>query len=247
MEQSDLLTPGPGNIFTLTLRADTIQSHVDDAIFNAPLVSQVATLQTGDSITDTGTGGTLNAVFNPVALNLIGAAIHGVSTWNLTNMGTWGTPQWITGGSLVTGLVVLNAINSNAPLVVGVTGAALSHALTTVSLRNTVSDLTTVIAPSALLGSSNTLAVNLHDAGTSSTPSVLTVGPDSNATNGYETWRINATGDNWVTLSQGSATSATSIIISGSGNLHLFGNNGFPNVLTVDVISATIAVSLAGF
>ena len=139
MEQPDLPSPGPGNTFTLSLRADTIQTEANNAIFNAPLVSQVATLQTGDSITDTGTGGILNAVFNPVALNLIGAAIHGVSTWNLTNVGTWGAPQWITGGSLVTGVVTLNAINSNAPLVVGVTGAALSRALTTVTLRNTMS------------------------------------------------------------------------------------------------------------
>jgi hypothetical protein len=239
--------PGPGNIFTLTLQADMIQTHVNNAIFNAPLVSQVATLQTGDSITDTGTGGTLNAVFNPVALNLIGAAIHGVPTWNVTNVGTWGAPQWITGGSLVTGLLTLNAINSNAPLVVGITGASLSRALSTVTLRNTTSDLTAAIAHSALLGSGNTLEVNLHDAGTSSTPSVLTVGPDSNATNGYDTWRINATGDNWVTISQGSAKSATLITISGSGNLHLFGNNGFPNLVTVDVISTAIAVSLSGF
>jgi hypothetical protein len=246
MEQPDLPSPGPGDTFTLSLRADTIQTQANNAIFNAPLVSQVATLQTGDSITDTGTGGILNAVFNPVALNLIGAAIHGISTWNLTNMGTWGSPQWITGGSLVTGVVTLNAINSNAPLVVGVTGAALSRALTTVTLRNTVSDLTVVIAPSALSGSGNALAVNLLDSGTNSTRSVLTVGPDSNATNGYETWHINATGDNWVTLSQGSATSATSLIISGSGNLHLFGNNGFPNLVTVnDIFSGTL--NLSGF
>jgi hypothetical protein len=236
----------PGNTFTLTLRTDTIQTQANNAVFNAPLVSQVATLQTGDSITDTGTGGTLNAVFNPVAVNLIGAAIHGVSTWNLTNVGTWGAPQWITGGSLVTGLVTINDLNSNAPLVVGVSGAALSHALTTVTLRNTMSDLTAVISPSALSGSSNSLAVNLHNAGTSSTPSVLTVGPDSNATNGYETWHINASGDNWVTLSQGSATSATSLIISGSGNLHLFGNNGFPNLTTINDTS-TGTTSLSGF
>lgn len=235
-----------GNTFTLTLRTETIQTQANNAVFNAPLVSQVATLQTGDSITDTGTGGTLNALFNPVAVNLIGAAIHGVSTWNLTNVGTWGAPQWITGGSLVTGVVTINDLNSNAPLVVGVTGAALSHALTTVTLRNTVSDLTAVIAPSALSGSGNSLAVNLHDAGTSSTPSVLTVGPDSNATNGYETWHINASGDNWVTLSQGSATSATSLIISGSGNLHLFGNNGFPNLTTINDTS-TGTTSLSGF
>ena len=246
MDQPDLSTPGPGNIFTLTLRTDTIQTQANNAIFNAPLVSQVATLQTGDSITDTGTGGTLNAVFNPVTLNLIGAAIHGVSTWNLTNVGTWGAPQWITGGSLVTGVVMLNVINSNAPLMVGVAGAALSRALTTVTVRNTVSDLTAVIAPPALSGSGNTLLVNLHDAGTNSTPSVLTIGPDANAINGYGTWHISATGDNWVTISQGSATSATSIIISGSGNLHLFGNNGFPNLATINDTS-TGTTSLSGF
>ena len=77
-------------------------------------------------------------------------------------------------------------------------------------------------------------------------PSVLTVGPDSNATNGYETWHIDATGNNWVTLSQGSATSVTSLIISGSGNLHLFGNNGFPNLTTVNEVS-TGTVTLSGF
>ena len=248
MEQPDFSIPGPGpgTIFTLTLRVDTIQTQANNAIFNAPLMSQVATLQTGDSITNTGAAGALNAVFNPVALNLIGAAIHGVSTWNLTNLGTWGAPQWIAGGSLVTNVLTLNAINSNAPLAVGVTGAALSHALTAVALSNTTSDLSALITPSALSGGGNTLAVNLHNAGRTNAPSALTVGPDSNVTNGYETWHINTTGDNWVTISQGSATSATSIIISGTGNLHLFGNNGFPNLVTINDTS-TGTLTLSGF
>jgi hypothetical protein len=250
MEQPDRLTPGPapGSTFTLTLRADTIQTQANNAAFNAPLVSQVATLQTGDSIIDTGTGGTLHAVFNPVAVNLIGATIQGIATWNLTNVGTWGAPQWITGGSVVRGLVTLNGINSNAPLVVGVAGAALSHALTAIGLTNTASDLTALIAPSALSGSGNTLTVNLHNAGTNSVASVLTVGPDSNATNGYEAWHLNATGNNWVTLSQGSATSATVITISGSGNLHLSGDaNGFPNLATIDTGSFAGTVTITGF
>jgi hypothetical protein len=68
---------------TLTLQTDIINVHGNNAVFNAPLVAQVATLQTGDSIIDTGTGGTLNAFFNPVTLNLLGASIQGVPTWNL--------------------------------------------------------------------------------------------------------------------------------------------------------------------
>ena len=250
MNQSDSPTPGPAPVgtFALTLRADTIQTQANNAVFNALLVSQVATLQTGDSIIDTGTGGTLNAVFNPVAVNLIAATIHGVATWNLGNVGTWGAPQWITAGSLVTGLVTLNAVNSNAPLVVGVTGAALSHALTTIGLSNTVSDLTALIAPSALLGSGHALTVNLHNAGTNSIPSFLTVGPDSNATDGYEAWHLNATGNNWVTLSQGSATSVTVITIAGSGDLHLSGSpTGFPNLATIDVGSFAGPVNITGF
>lgn len=250
MEHPDGPTPGPapGSTFTLTLRADTILTQANNAVFNAPLVSQVATLQTGDSIIDTGTGGTLNAIFNPVGVNLIGATIQGVATWNLTNLGTWGAPQWISAGSLVRGVVTLNGVNSNAPLVVGVTGAAFSHALTAIGLINTASDLTALVAPSALSGSGNILVVNLHNAGTNSAASVLTVGPDSNATNGYEAWHLNATGNNWVTLSQGGATSAAAITISGSGNLHLSGSaNGFPNLVTIDTGSFTGTVALTGF
>ncbi len=41
--------------------------------------------------------------------------------------------RWLAG----IGLQVLNDINSNAPLVVGVTGAALQTALTTVGVSNT--------------------------------------------------------------------------------------------------------------
>jgi hypothetical protein len=74
------------------------------------------------------------------------------------------------------------------------------------------------------------------------------VGPDSNATNGYEAWHLNATGDNWLTLSQGSATSATVIIISGSGNLNLSGSaNGFPNLTAINAASYTGNLSVTGF
>jgi hypothetical protein len=117
----------------------------------------------------------------------------------------------------------VNAVNSNAPLVVGVPGAALLHALTAIGLTNTSSDLTALIAASALSGSGNALGINLHNAGTNNVASVLTIGPDSNPTNGYETWNLDATGNNWVTLSQGSATSLAAITVSGSGNLHLSG------------------------
>jgi len=242
-----VLAQASGPTFTLTLQTDTIQTKANNAVFNAPLVSQVATLQTGDSIIDTGSGGTLHAVFNPVIVNLIGAAIQGIPTWNLTNVGTWSAPQWIACGSLVGGLQILNDIRSIAPIVVGVTGASLSHALTTIGLTGTASDLTALIAPSALSGSSNTLTVNLHNAGTSSSGSVLTVGPDGNAANGYDAWHLNATGNNWVTLSQGSATSATFFKISGSGMLRLFGNNGWPNLASVDASTFTGNLFLSNF
>jgi hypothetical protein len=127
---------------TLTLQTDIMKTHSNNAVFNAPLVAQVATLQTGDSIIDTGTGGTLNAFFNPVAVNLIGATIQGISNWNLTNVGTWNEPQSISGGSLVSGLLTLNDLNSNAPIDVGVTGAALQNKLNTIGITNSNSALT---------------------------------------------------------------------------------------------------------
>ena len=37
---------------TLTLQTDTIKTKANNVVFNAPLVAQVATLQTGDSIID---------------------------------------------------------------------------------------------------------------------------------------------------------------------------------------------------
>jgi hypothetical protein len=135
---------------------------------------------------------------------------------------------------LVTGLRTLNVLNSNAPIVVGITGAPLQSALTTVGLTNTVSTLTILIAASALSGSNNTLNVILNNVHAS-----LNVGPDSNATNGYEIWNITATGNNQVALSQGSATSAKTIKISGSGNLALSGLQGFPNLVTIDLSAFT--------
>ena len=195
-----------------------------------------------NSIIDTGTGGTLDAVFNPVAVNLLGAAIEGVATWNLTNVGTWGAPQWIAGGSLVTGLKTLNDLNSNAPIVVGVTGAPLETALTTVGLTDTNSgqnsSLTVLIAAAALSGSHDALKVNVN----SSSNAFLTIGPDGNATNGYEVWNINATGNDILSLSQGGATSGNTIKVSGPGNIELFDTGdamGFLNLTTIDASAST--------
>ena len=227
---------------TLTLQTDTIKTKANNVVFNAPLVSQVATLQTGDFIIDTGTGGTLDAVFNPVAVNLLGAAIEGVATWNLTNVGTWGAPQWIAGGPLITGLKTLNDLNSNAPIVVGVTGAPLETALTTVGLTDTNSgqnsSLTVLIAAAALSGSHDALKVNVN----SSSNAFLTIGPDGNATNGYEVWNINATGNDILSLSQGGATSGNTIKVSGPGNIELFDTGdamGFLNLTTIDASAST--------
>ena len=97
---------------TLTLQTDTIKTKANNVVFNAPLVSQVATLQTGNSIIDTGTGGILDAVFNPVAVNLLGAAIEGVATWNLTNVGTWGAPNGSQVAPWSLGSKTLNDVNS---------------------------------------------------------------------------------------------------------------------------------------
>jgi len=235
----------PPATYTLTLGADNINAAANNVQFNAPLVAQVATLQTGDSIVDTGTGGTLNASFNPVTTNLLGAAIHGVSTWNLTNVGTWDAPQWITGGSLVSGLLTLNDVNSNAPLVVGVTGASLQSALTTVGLTDTDSSLTVLIAASALSGTNDSLALNLDNAGIVGPYAQLTVEPDGNATNGYENWHINITGNNLVDLYEGSATSAKTMTLSGSGNITLY-TEGFANLTTIDASSTTGNVLILG-
>ena len=226
---------------TLTLQTDTIKTKANNVVFNAPLVSQVATLQTGDSIIDTGTGGTLNATFNPVATNIVGAAIQGVSTWNLTNEGTFnfgnGNTQLITGGSLISGLSTVNDVNSNAPIDVGVTGASLQSALTTVGMTNTDSPLSVLIAASALSGANDSLAVNFNNAGIVGSFAQLTIGPDNNATNGYENWNISITGNNSVMLSDGSATSATTMTISGSGNITLDLDASFVNLTTINVLA----------
>ena len=234
---------------TLTLQTDTIKTKAKNAVFDAPLVSQVATLQTGDSIIDTGIGGTLNATFNPVATNIVGAAIQGVSTWNLTNEGTFnfgnGNIQLITGGSLISGLSTLNDVNSNAPIIVGVTGASLQSALTTVGMTNTDSSLSVLIAASALSGVNDSVAVNFNNAGIVGSFAQLTIGPDNNATNGYENWNISITGNNSVALSDGSATSATTMTIFGSGSITLNLDASFANLTTINVsATGTVTISL---
>jgi hypothetical protein len=231
--------------YTLTLGPDNINTAADNVVFNAPLVSQVATLQTGDSIIDTGANGTLNATFNPLSVALIGATIQGVSTWNLTNLSN--SPQPISADTLVSSLLTLNDVNSIGPISVGVTGASLQSALTSVGLSNTNSQLVVLITASALSGTNDSLAVNLDNAGVVGSYAQLTVGPDSNATNGYENWNINSTGNNLVVPSGGSATSAKTMTFSGSGNMtaSVF-DNSFANLTTINASSTTGNVTITG-
>ena len=218
---SILTLPNPGQAtFTLTVGIDNISTGVANATFSAPIgqnpttLLPADTLNTGDIINDTGTGGVLNATFAATAGTLVQATISGIPTFNLTNLGG---PHGINGGT-VTGLTTINDTGSIASIAVGTAASPLPTAVSTIGMSNTSTALTVQESVAALAGTSDAIVINAANVGLGG---VAVVAVGSGAANGVESWTVNSsstqTGGNFLELGALSGTSATTLTVTDNG------------------------------
>ena len=171
---------GTGTVYHLTTAVETATSNLFDGalFFNAPSGAYLQTLNTGDTLTGTGTTPTLTATLNGVNVT---PKMTGIEVFNVTNLDNAVTIS----GDSITGLKTINAIGSNA----AITFAGLAGAPTNVNLTNTASNLTVTVANTALAGATDAVAVGLSGV----TGSALRISPVS-GTNGYETVHVTSSG-----------------------------------------------------
>lgn len=263
------LATAPGTELQLTPGVDTLSTGATNAAFiaNAFVSPQtgavIQTLNTGDSLTATGTGGSLTA-------QLIGTAVA-----NLTMQGVGRADVTVTGATAVTGgatgingLTTINNNGSTAGLTLGAVGNGLKSALSTINVNSpflaaTGNLQTAFIAASALSGASDTLKINLTgpvgQALTLGTPLIvdtIAVGTDGGAgttgtpQNAYETIELSATGPSFVNLGSAAfgTVSTTTLNISGAGAINVRAVTGtdFAKLANIDASKATGNVTITG-
>jgi hypothetical protein len=246
---------------TLTTGIDTgsaFATAVDNTIFNAPAgqnpvtLLPANTLNTGDNIVDTGTNGQLDATFVAPAAGIL-ATISGVATYNLTN----------TSGGLVTlnstnltGVATINDVASTSEIDIGGAGiGALSSAVTNVGLSNLGAGGKLAISETtaSLAGAADSLAINVTNVGIAGAAGAAQLAIGSGSANGIENWSVNSTNTNgsgnFLAFGTLSGTSATSLAVTGAGNIELSSADAvsnFSHLTTINASAATGNVTITG-
>jgi hypothetical protein len=247
----------------LTVGIDTDTTAANNVTFYAPGVNAATqapanTLNTGDTLTDTGTGGVLDATFGVGAgsISPIQATISGISTYNLTNSAQVPglvVPVILNGASL-TGVTTIDDIGSQSDtdISVGTPESPLATAVATFGISSAVATTLTVYETvAALAGAADAIVVNALNVGSPLNPVVVSVG--DGVTNGVENWTVNSAstnpGGNFLTLGTIFGTSATSltVTVNGTGPIQLTANpSSFENVTSIVATGASAGVMITG-
>jgi len=223
----------PGQTFTLTAGIDTATAN--QFVAN-PIVNQFGnvndTLNTGDTLTASGTGSKLS-ILNQANLNVL-PTLKGIETVSI-NAGAAVTIN----GSTSSGIKNVEVVQANAATALN----NLQGKVETVSLGNTFNNAVTVqTLASAVAGTSDSIALKLKgnlgaDRNAAQTVN-LTV---TSGSNGYETVNIESAGsDNFVNTLV--ATGATKLVVTGDQALTVASAAALANtVATVDASAPPLA------
>ena len=219
---------GGGSGTQLTPNVETLSGTVFNGglFFNAPSGTFIQTLNTGDVLNGTGTGGaTVNATLQ--AVTAAGATVfptlNNVSTLNLINLTTAGTTEVV---DLSSSTAVKNIVVQQSTSALQINNNV--GALTSLSVGNTGGNLVTVTSSgTALAGTADVLNLTSAASGT---------GNNNVAVAGYETINLTASG---VT---GASTTTNSIAIADANltTLNVAGNSA----VTVTGITGTATSAL---
>ena len=215
----------------------------NDAVFTAPPGQNVLgpsnTLQVGDSLTDTGTNGTLN--YTAVA-SLLGnpALAAGVTMNGIVNANILNTSAGVAGFSgNITGLTTANMqAGSNGNVLLGLASAGLNTALANIGI-SADSNFTAWIAAAALSGAANSVNVNLH--GNDSSLDLLVTGGGDN---GYETATISSADGNNIFDFDVNFTSLNRINVVGDRNLTMGAGSTALNLANLAIFDGSAATGI---
>lgn len=232
-----------GDSFTLTLGQDNITGTAGDDTFSAPLEfnpgtgTNLATLQTQDTVAGgAGSGDTLSAQVSAAA-NTITPTISGVESIVWTDFGTGTTTL---AGTTVTGLNSFTSSSSTQDVIV----TNLPAALQSIGITNSTQDLTVGFLTAATSGTSNALTLNLNNA-TGRTSDNQTVTINTGTTNGFETLTVNSAGgpNDILDIVQGTGNTLATMNFAGDQSLNI--QNALDNsVTTLDASGSTGGVSI---
>ena len=268
-------SPGPQQVFTLGV--DNLTSNFQNANFNAPLIfnagtgTLIASLQPGDSATDTALGSGANS--NGGNLTAFQNAAGVIANVTLTNIPTLTFTETAAAGvnGNITGVVTINNLNSTAALTVGATNVGIDAGgvagtttsfgslLSTVNINNSAGSATTVfVKAAALAGAADAVTVNVTGLlGGTGAPLALVIGNDSPTVgtaatpmNAYETETINSTGATFANLSSAATgvLSTTTLKLAGAGAISVGANaaGDFGRLTTIDATLDTGGATITG-
>jgi len=204
-------------------------------LFNAPSGTQVASLQTGDSINGLAGADVLNATLGTPATNPVPTTIAGIETINITDFGG----NTISAGG-ISGVDAINSVNSTATLTVTALQELTDFGLSGITNAAVGLNLTFGTA-STTTGSSDTITGTL----TGSTVGTVNITTAAGTTNGFETVGLVSSGaaaNTLTTLTQTTGNTMATLNISGAQALTA---NVLPNTIrTINGSTATGALTL---
>ena len=208
---------------TFTVNVDTLTGNAAGAVFTAPpgvsIIGPSNTLNAGDSAVALGAAaGTAVLNVTEVASLLgnpalaAGVTLTGIATANILN-----TSAGVGGFSgVITGLTTANMLaGSNGDVLLGLASSGLNTALQNIGIAAD-SNLTAWIAPAALAGATDAVAVNVNSP--NSSLDLLVTGGGNN---GYETSTINSGAGTNVFDYDVNYTSLATVNAAGAGNLDM--------------------------
>ncbi len=222
-DAAEVCTACPPITLDCTLAQDNIAGTTGNdtfsclLLFNAPSGTQIASLQTGDSLNGLAGADTLNATLN--GGTVVPTSIAGIETLNLTAFAA----STLTGTG-ISGVDTINSVNSVATLTVGGLQELADFGFSGVNDATVGLNLTFATA-AVTSGSTDTITGTLNGS------TVGTVNITTGATNGFETVDLvssGSTANTLTTLTQTTGTSMATCNISGT------------QALTLTVMPATI-------
>ena len=271
----------PVTTFTLTVGTDNLTAGqpallpgspqngtivpTSDVVINGPLAGGTQhTLTSGDVISLSGGGNTLNAFFNAAGLTTIGGlTIQGVQTAEFQN-GT-GAVIEVNGGSTVFGPGSTGATSSpglqtltlqNSAITdlfvggissIGGAGTGIQSVPSAINVINTPNSEVIVFINASLFTGSNTITVTVQNA---PTEALIDAGPDTptsgTTAKGYTGWTLNSTGGsgvtNFVDLGATTSVAATAMALQDDGantDLHTINAANWENLTLMSGIGTT--------
>jgi len=212
----------------LTIGNDTVAGTTGNDSVTGARIDTVQSLNSGDSITlGTGTD-SLSATLN--AGTVTPAALTGVENVTFTALGT-ATVDF----DNATGVTSITSLGSSAALTVD----DIQALTTSLSVQNNTLTQTFVFKDAAVVGTSDSMTLNLDGAG-----AIVAIGGETDADGGIETFNVVASGGaSDLGVGNGFGQTATSVNVTASSTLDLGSGASFAASTSFDASASTAAVT----